>query len=232
MFQLRLLTCQCKAAKWLLLSLALTTPTGLSAFSRVEQQWVEMVSEFYGPRAGQRVTSWRGLMADLNDEPAMVQLSEINDFFNQINFIDDFKLWGKKDYWATPLEFLGSNAGDCEDFTIAKYYSLRELGIEENKLRLIYVKAIELDQFHMVLAYYSTPSAEPLILDNLDPVVRRASTREDLQPIFSFNAKNLWLIKAQKSRMAGDASRLNLWNDLQARQKADSLNRPIIDVDE
>ncbi len=55
-----------------------------------------------------------------------------------------------------PLEFLGSNAGDCEDFTIAKYFSLLELGVSDKKLRLVYVKTIELNQFHMVLAYYST----------------------------------------------------------------------------
>ncbi|MCV5869138.1 transglutaminase-like cysteine peptidase, partial [Escherichia coli] len=94
------------------------------------------------------------------------QLAGVNDFFNQLYFVDDIKLWGKTDYWATPLEFLGSNAGDCEDFTIAKYFSLLELGIPDSKMRLIYVKAIELNQFHMVLAYYPTPSSEPLILDN------------------------------------------------------------------
>ncbi|GAL09639.1 T1SS associated transglutaminase-like cysteine proteinase LapP [Vibrio astriarenae] len=96
-------------------------------------------------------------MAELKQEPEQVQLSEINHFFNQMNFVDDIRLWGKKDYWATPLEFLGSSGGDCEDFTIAKYFSLLELGVPDKKLRLIYVKAIELDQFHMVLAYYSKP---------------------------------------------------------------------------
>ncbi|WP_394244971.1 transglutaminase-like cysteine peptidase [Vibrio astriarenae] len=213
-------------------SLLTLLPLASEALNREEQRWVDLVSTHYGPRAGKRVETWRSLMAELKQEPEQVQLSEINHFFNQMNFVDDIRLWGKKDYWATPLEFLGSNGGDCEDFTIAKYFSLLELGVPDKKLRLIYVKAIELDQFHMVLAYYSKPSAEPLILDNLDPTIRRASKRTDLLPVYSFNGKNLWLVKARQSQLAGDASRLKLWNDLRARERADKLNKPIINYDE
>lgn len=149
-------------------------------------------------------------------------------------FVDDTILWGKNDYWATPLEFLGSNAGDCEDFTIAKYFSLLELGVPDKKLRLVYVKALELNQFHMVLAYYSTPSAEPLILDNLNPEIKRGSKRPDLRPIYSFNGKNLWLIKsaAGSGKLAGKSSRLSLWNDLRSRERSLKLNKPIINYDE
>lgn len=202
------------------------------ALNREEQGWVDKVTRTYGSRAGKRVETWRALVSDLKDEPEQVQLSEINRFFNQMNFVDDIRLWGKKDYWATPLEFLGASGGDCEDFTIAKYFSLLELGVSDKKLRLIYAKATQLNQFHMVLAYYSKPSAEPLILDNLDPTIRLASQRDDLLPIYSFNGKNLWLVKARQSQLAGDASRLKLWNDLRARERADKLNKPIINYDE
>lgn len=152
--------------------------------------------------------------------------------FNQLNFVNDIHLWGSKDYWATPLEFLGSNAGDCEDFTIAKYFSLLELGVSDKKLRLVYVKAIELNQFHMVLAYYSTPSAEPVILDNINPQIKPASKRKDLLPIYSFNGKNLWLMKSNNGQLAGDSSRLSLWNDLRARERSLKLNKPLVSYDE
>jgi predicted transglutaminase-like cysteine proteinase len=216
----------------LLAGLLSFSPSITEALNREEQRWVDLVSQTYGRRAGKRVETWRSLMSELKNEPEQVKLSEINQFFNQMNFVDDIRLWGKKDYWATPLEFLGSSGGDCEDFTIAKYFSLLELGVSDKKLRLIYAKAIQLDQFHMVLAYYSKPSAEPLILDNLDPTIRRASKRTDLLPIYSFNGKNLWLVKVRQSQLAGDASRLTLWNDLRARERADKLNKPIINYDE
>nr|WP_118133952.1 EAL domain-containing protein [Vibrio cholerae] len=167
--------------RWIVLSLAICASSLSLALTSKEQQWVDAVKATYGQRAGKRVETWRRKMAELAPASEQEQLKEVNAFFNQLNFVNDIHLWGSKDYWATPLEFLGSNAGDCEDFTIAKYFSLLELGVLDKKLRLVYVKAIELNQFHMVLAYYSTPSSEPVILDNLNPQIKPASTRNSLE---------------------------------------------------
>ncbi|MCG6281956.1 transglutaminase-like cysteine peptidase [Vibrio diabolicus] len=206
----------------------------IGALSSKEQQWVNTVTAVYGERAGLRVNTWRKNLDLFKQLETHEQLAGVNDFFNQLYFVDDIKLWEKTDYWATPLEFLGSNAGDCEDFTIAKYFSLLELGIPDSKMRLIYVKAIELNQFHMVLAYYPTPSSEPLILDNINPDIVRASKRSDLLPIYSFNGTNLWLMKSSAStgELAGKASRLSLWNDLRSRERKLQLNKPKINYDE
>jgi predicted transglutaminase-like cysteine proteinase len=207
-------------------------PSLPQALNTKEQQWVDAVAFTYGTRAGKRVETWRKEIAKHQNVPERDKLAGMNRFFNQLYFVNDIDLWGKNDYWATPLEFLGSNAGDCEDFTIAKYFSLLELGIDDKKLRLVYVKAIELNQFHMVLAYYSTPNAEPLILDNINPEIKPASTRRDLLPIYSFNGKNLWLMKSKNDQLAGDSSRLSLWNDLRERERSLKLNKPIISYDE
>lgn len=217
----------------LTLSILVTSFTSL-ALNTKEQQWIDAVTMTYGERAGKRVNTWRNQIAKYHQLSEKQQLTSVNQFFNQLYFVNDIDLWGKKDYWATPLEFLGSNAGDCEDFTIAKYFSLLELGVSDKKLRLVYVKAIELNQFHMVLAYYSKPSAEPLILDNINPEIKRASTRRDLLPIYSFNGKNLWLMKSKNSsgKLAGKSSRLSLWNDLRSRERNLNLNKPIINYDE
>lgn len=206
----------------------------IGALNSKGQRWVDTVTSVYGERAGQRVKTWRENLDSLQVQSNKKKLSGVNNFFNQLYFVDDINLWGKKDYWATPLEFLGSNAGDCEDFTIAKYFSLLELGIPDSKMRLVYVKAIRLNQFHMVLAYYPTPSSEPLILDNLNPEVVRASKRNDLLPIYSFNGKNLWLMKSSASsgELAGEASRLSLWNDLRSRERKLQLKKPKINYDE
>lgn len=219
--------------KYLLIIVILIVSTSTSvALNTQEQRWVEAVRKTYGPRAGKRVEAWRNELSQYKALSERDKLTKVNNFFNQLYFVNDIKLWGKNDYWATPLEFLGSNAGDCEDFTIAKYFSLLELGVSDKKLRLVYVKAIELNQFHMVLAYYSKPSAEPVLLDNINPQIKRASVRKDLLPIYSFNGKNLWLMKSRQGQLAGKSSRLSLWNDLRAREKSLKLNKPIVNYDE
>ncbi|KAB1458408.1 sulfate adenylyltransferase [Vibrio panuliri] len=212
--------------------LCLLGTTTSQALNRTEQRLVDSVTRVYGERAGLRVTTWRNEMSVYRGLSEREQLTRVNQFFNQLNFVNDDKLWGKNDYWATPLEFLGSNAGDCEDFTIAKYFSLLELGVSDKKLRLIYVKALSLNQFHMVLAYYSHPAAEPLILDNINPEIMTATKRRDLLPIYSFNGSNLWLMKSKNGQLAGKSSRLSLWNDLRARERSLQLRKPIINYDE
>ncbi|MBC7006454.1 transglutaminase-like cysteine peptidase [Photobacterium sp. BZF1] len=194
---------------------------------------VDTVIQFYGDRAGKRVEAWHRIIEHNESSDINTQLNEVNNFFNQLIFIDDKKLWGQDDFWATPLEFLGVGGGDCEDFSIAKYYSLREMGINDEKLSLVYVKALELNQFHMVVAYYPTPASVPLLLDNLHVDIKLATERTDLQPIYSFNASKLWLMKQKgQGQLAGKASRLSLWNDLRYRSDHIKLRRPKINFDE
>lgn len=219
-----------RVAFWVL---ALLLSTSAIALTDKESKQINTIMQFYGERAGKRVTAWRNIINDNVSQDVDTKLQEVNDFFNQLIFIDDIKLWGKEDFWATPLEFLGVGAGDCEDFSIAKYFSLRELGVADNKLRLVYVKALKLNQFHMVVAYYPTPSSVPLLLDNLDGDIKPATKRPDLLPIYSFNASKLWLMKQKgQGQLAGKASRLSLWNDLRQRSDRIKLNRPKINFDE
>ncbi len=203
-----------------------------SAVYAFSDKWVSKVSAFYGERAGKRVQTWMNIIEASRNSDELNKLKNVNNFFNQLYFVNDIDLWGKKDYWATPLEFLGSAAGDCEDFSIAKYFTLRELGIDDKKLRLVYVKAIKLNQFHMVVAYYPTSSSEPMLLDNIESDITSASKRSDLLPIYSFNGSRLWLMKERgKGELAGKASRLGLWNDLRSRMGSVKLNRPIENYD-
>lgn len=194
-----------------------------------EQRMVKRAGQVYGARAADRVMRWRILAAEGKAAgwSEHERLTQVNNFFNKMQFIDDIKLWRKNDYWATPLEFLGAAAGDCEDFSIAKYFTLLELGIPDEKMRMVYVKALRYNQFHMVVAYYETPGAVPLILDNLIPDIRLATVRNDLAPVFSFNGRHLWLMKARgQGELAGNASRLGLWNDLRGRLTSGKLAVP------
>ena len=153
------------------------------------------------------------------------RLKDINDFFNRrLAFKEDSVTWGVADYWASPLESLEKRAGDCEDYAIAKYFSLAATGVPTAKLRMVYVRARLQGQSlaHMVLAYYPQPEAEPLILDNLRPEVLPASQRPDLTPVFSFNTEGLWQGVGQVT--AGDPlARLSLWRELVAKVRAEGF---------
>ncbi len=177
------------------------------------------VETTYGVTARLRVDNWSKLLARTDFVDEMNTVREVNRFFNQMRFVDDIVHWGENDYWATPIEFLGSNGGDCEDFSIAKYFTLRHLGVPDERLRMVYVKAVRLNQAHMVVAYLPDADAEPLILDNLNPEVLRAGLRRDLQPVYSFNGESLWLAKERGlgKTPAGKADKLSLWTQLQRR---------------
>nr|WP_242521755.1 transglutaminase-like cysteine peptidase [Motiliproteus sp. SC1-56] len=218
-----------------MLALALALPIWGAAVGVNGLPWdevLERVADKYGERARLRVNSWRRLMEEGAALSEPEKLEQVNRFFNQLIFIDDLKLWRETDYWATPLEFLGANGGDCEDYSIAKYLTLLALGVDQEKLRITYVKATRLDQHHMVVAYYRTPDAMPVILDNLEGEILPASERGDLVPIYSFNGQNLWLNKERgRGVLAGKASRLQRWNDLRSRYRIQSLRVPELSLE-
>ena len=92
------------------------------------------------------------------------------------------------------------------------------------RLRLVYVRAQlgGASQPHMVLAFYSQPDSEPLILDNLISDMRPASRRPDLVPVFSFNSEGLW--QGAGAQGAGDPlARLTRWREVLAKARAEGF---------
>lgn len=192
-----------------------------------EKQIIDALVSHYGERAGKRGNAWFRLLENANSVDETDKLYQVNNFFNLLRFTDDIKLWGVSNYWATPIEFLGVNAGDCEDFAIAKYFTLLELGVPDNKMRITMVKAVTLNQYHMVVAYYATPSSVPVILDNIDGKIKPATQRNDLIPVYSFNGKQLWLNKSKgQGVLAGKSERLKQWTDLNKRMGISNLKQP------
>ena len=173
----------------------------------------------YSIEATTRIEKWQKLLQTASHLTETEQLTRVNNFFNQhIEYASDKSIWGVNDYWATPLEILVKGAGDCEDFSIAKYYTLIKLGIPENKIRITYARALKLNLAHMVVTYSSMPLATPAILDNLIPEIKSVSKRKDLLPIFSFNDSGLWLEKPGRStKLAGNPSQIAMWNELRKR---------------
>lgn len=210
-----------------LLFLFVPTPRILQASDsfRVTPALLDSVKARYGEYARRRVARWGEILETRRDTPISEKLSVVNSFFNQMMFTSDLEHWGVADYWATPLELLETQAGDCEDFALAKYFTLRELGIPADKLRLTYVKSIELNQAHMVLTFYKEPKAEPLVLDNLVAEIEPSSKRTDLVPIYSFNGDGLWLAKQRGlGKLVGGSDRISLWRGLTERMASEGLN--------
>lgn len=189
-----------------------------------------LAKQKYGDVAYKDFQELEQLINQLKSASEPEKLTQINNFFNRkINFAEDIDLWGQNDYWATPLESVGLQAGDCEDFSIAKYVFLRAVNVPNDKLRLTYVRAELTNQqgrksvvAHMVLSYYATPQSEPMILDSLTPEISPASSRKDLSPIFSFNDKGLWVGSSSKPK-SDSQSHLSKWRDVLTRMQADGI---------
>lgn len=185
----------------------------------------------YRPGNLQPFRDWQAMLHDSQAAAAGDKLRRVNEFFNRrIQFGDDQQIWNKSDYWATPMETLAKGAGDCEDFAIAKYFSLLALGMPVEQLRLIYVKAriggpsSLIQQAHMVLAYYATPDAEPLVLDSLLTEIRPASRRPDLQPVFSFNSEGVFAgASATAAAGPGGVGSISRWQELLQRAYAEGF---------
>lgn len=206
----------------LLLVIAFLIVPLTSALNLNEQEIKQTAQRKYGAKGVQNVDKWLAKMASLQILPEQQQLKEINSFWNRIAMAgEDIHIWGVEDYWATPLETLGKAAADCEDYVIAKYFSLIRLGVPADKLRLIYVRAQVAGSSiaHMVLGYYAEPEAEPLLLDNLTGLIRLASQRPDLTPVFSFNSNGVFI----SGKSASSVDRISRWRDLLDRMRSEGF---------
>jgi predicted transglutaminase-like cysteine proteinase len=181
---------------------------------------LDQVARTYGQEAKKRLIDWQSLISSGKNRSEAEKLALVNSFFNRVAFVDDIIHWKKPDYWATPVEMLATNGGDCEDFSIAKYLTLREMGVPDERMLITYVKSVKLNQAHMVLTYYPAPDAEPMVLDNLVGDIKPASERTDLLPVYSFNGGGLWLSKERgRGRRVGSSEQISLWRDLETRIK-------------
>jgi predicted transglutaminase-like cysteine proteinase len=173
-----------------------------------------------------RLSEWRAMIESARMRSDQEKLDSVNRFFNRsLLFASDIDTWGAKDHWSTPMEFIERGRGDCEDFAIAKYVSLRMLGFGGERLRLQYVHAqvgAGKPIAHMVLAFYERPGADPLVLDNVIDSVRRASTRTDLSLVYSFNTRGLWVGDGPASA-AEPTKRLSRWRGLLQRMRGEGM---------
>jgi len=182
----------------------------------IAKAFLDKMEREYGPFAKKRAFYLVQMMNESRDEDEMEKLEKVNDFFNQTPYASDKATWGESDYWATRYEFIGKDRADCEDYVIAKYFTLKELGVPTSKLFMTYAKSIRYKTAHLVLTYYETPRSVPLVLDNYNYKILPASQRDDLIPIYSFSGDELFNAKqAQIGKMVPASTRQKRpWNEL------------------
>ncbi|MBC8553611.1 MAG: transglutaminase-like cysteine peptidase [Candidatus Brocadiales bacterium] len=209
--------------KYLLVSLIITLtalPLAIAYDKEFLDKIIKSVSESYGRKAVVRFKKWCELIESNVDKKTLKKLTIVNDFINRAKRESDADNYGQEDYWATPLELLGRNRGDCEDLSVAKYFTLSMMGVSTDKLRITYVTALEFRQAHIVLAYYETPNADPLVMDSLKPEILPASMRSDLKPIYGFNSDFIWLTQRRgKELKVGMSGRFKQWDTLMTKIK-------------
>ena len=182
---------------------------------------LEKVEKEYGQFARRRVLALVSMMNRAKDESELDKLEKVNDFFNNTPYHSDKEVWGANDYWATRLEFIGKDKGDCEDFVIAKYFTLKELGVPTSKMYMTYAKSLKFNVAHMILTYYATPKSIPLVLDNYNYKIFPANERTDLVPIYSFSGDDLFNAKqVQVGKMLPAVTKQKrAWDELKIEKK-------------
>ena len=221
-----------RSAAWLraaLLHLLAALVLVATSVHAVDPDRIVKSAEKYGPTAVANAKALQQVMATVSGRDDAAKLKAVNDFYNlRLAYMEDIDNWGQLDYWASPLESLGKGAGDCEDYAIGKYFTLTSLGLPHAKLRMVYVRASIAGAphgfvAHMVLAYYPTPDAEPLVLDNLQPGIHPAGERPDLSPVFSFNAEGLWQGVGSIRANGDPLTRLSKWREVLMRARQDGF---------
>ena len=200
-------------------ALAATVQASKSFFNTVEVKkttlkkfvkWTDAVSRYYAERAKNdgpcsstefnkcHYTKWRAFIDELRANPPADVLTTVNRFLNPPNrrYITDPINWGVKDYWEAPDEFFNKN-GDCEDYAITKYMTLRDLGFPPEQLRIIVVKDLNLRISHAILAVFL--DGKTYILDNQIKVVVEAKKIRHYKPIYSLNEDAWWRHKPAKN---------------------------------
>lgn len=162
-----------------------------AALQRFTKEWAERQS---GGCDANTMTAchydrWVKFVASIQDEDPVAQIRMVNAQMNKAKYVTDKANWGTSDYWATPGEFM-ARFGDCEDYAIIKYMSLRMLGFTDDQLRVVAVKDLNLKVGHAVLVVFL--HGKTWVLDNQIKSVVEADRIRHYKPVFSINRKYWW----------------------------------------
>ncbi len=133
---------------------------------------------------------WYAFLATIKNAPRSQQLDAVNRYANEKSYVLDVDNYGVDDYWAIAREFL-YNGGDCEDYAITKFFSLRWLGYNDDDIRLLILQDTNLRVQHAVLVVFD--HGDVLVLDNQSQEVLPQEKILHYVPLYSVNEEQWWL---------------------------------------
>ena len=161
------------------------------------KNWTGMLARFQNdlknPNGNKKMQELQGQLSRFQNMPLKQKIAGVNSLINSRPYVEDQRNYNKSDYWATPVQFM-TRGGDCEDFAIAKYASLRALGVPANQMRLAIVLDKRLGIHHAILIVYDQ-NQEAYVLDNQDRAVRDLASVSRYKPVYSINQNSWWLHK-------------------------------------
>lgn len=164
-------------------------PQWLGTLSRYADQIAAPRNCGGGSFAGCNLDEWQDFLNGIKHSDALTQIEAVNAEMNRRRYIVDPRNWGVPDYWATPFQFFAKD-GDCEDYAIAKFISLRTLGFANEDMRIVVLRDTNLNALHAVLVAYV--EGQPYVLDNQIRSVVRAQSIRHYRPIYSVNETTWW----------------------------------------
>jgi predicted transglutaminase-like cysteine proteinase len=168
----------------------------LKAFTKWSAMFARFDRQMAANDSPDAMRRWKADLDRIKGQPLDRMVEQVNAMANRMRYIGDDKNWGKSDYWETPVEFF-TRGGDCEDFAIAKYASLRALGVPDSRMRLAIVRDTQKGIPHAILIVYTDTGAK--ILDNQIKTVESDRQVAHYKPIFSINRSAWWLHTAPTS---------------------------------
>ncbi|WP_419904775.1 transglutaminase-like cysteine peptidase [Kiloniella sp.] len=136
--------------------------------------------------------TWREFTLSIRNLSRNQKIKAVNSYFNKWDYKSDQGIYGTQDYWASLSQFM-KNSGDCEDYAIAKYYTLMALGFKDHEMRIVALKDQNAEKGHVVLALYEREDIQ--ILDNLSNSITSHHTLRNYTPLYSVNQTSRWVHK-------------------------------------
>jgi len=193
------------AKKIVLIGFIVSLHSHVAAFE-VSEKLLDKIREQHGAIAEKRLRNWKKMVVHSDARMDVEKLTLVNEFINRAHRVNDTDSWHKTDARADPLEFLVNHSGDGQDFTVAKLFTLHQMGVDLAKMRIGYVKSNGLNRPHTVLAYFSSPTSEPLILDNIERRIKPSTARKDLEPIYLFDPRDVLIAAGGSGELPAEKS--------------------------
>jgi hypothetical protein len=148
----------------------LNLPKDVKQVFFISEESKALFTRRYGKNALKRLTYINDTIVKLKNAPLHQKLVTINKLVNRLNFMSDEKQWGKKNYWATPLETIGTNHGDTEDLALLKYVLMVKVGVNPRDIQLIqkdtlFVSKEEQHTENIGLFFFTKKHINPFVID-------------------------------------------------------------------